>query len=315
MAKLFFSYSHKDEELRNELEVHLAALRRQGLIEPWHDRRIGPGENIEHSISEHLDSADIILLLVSADFIASDYCYDIEVQRALQRHDAGEAIVVPVILRPCDWHHLPFGKLLATPTDGKPVSKFASKDDALLEVSRSIRKCSEQLNSKFGLPSLPTQLKTPSEPQQIRPRSSNLRVKKTFTDREKQKFKTDAFDYIANYFDSSLLELEARNQHIETDFRRIDANQFTASIFVRGTEVSTCTISFGNRSGFVEGITYSAGTRSGGGFNESLSVTDDGYVLLLRPLGMFSFGKDRDITFSHQGAAEYYWEMLIRPLQ
>jgi hypothetical protein len=73
MARLFFSYSHRDEAFRDELEIHLSALKRQGVIETWHDRRIGAGKEFDPAISEHLESADIILLLVSPYFIASDY--------------------------------------------------------------------------------------------------------------------------------------------------------------------------------------------------------------------------------------------------
>lgn len=121
MVEVFFSYSHKDEDLRNELEIHLAVLKRQGVISTWHDRRITAGDEFADKISCHLESADIILLLVSPYFIASDYCYEVEMKRALERHDAGEARVIPVILHPCYWHGAPFGRLLAVPSDGKPV--------------------------------------------------------------------------------------------------------------------------------------------------------------------------------------------------
>ena len=136
MASVFMSYSHTDEELRKELEKHLAGLRRQGVISSWHDRRIGPGEEIHGEISAHLDAADIILLLVSADFLASDYCYDVEMTRAMERHKQGTARVIPVILRPCDWQEAPFGSLKACPTDGKPVVKHTSLDDGFLEVAQ-----------------------------------------------------------------------------------------------------------------------------------------------------------------------------------
>jgi hypothetical protein len=113
LLNLFFSYSHKDEALRDELEVHLAMLKRQGVISIWHDRRITAGEDFAGEIDQNLATADIILFLVSPDFIASDYCYDIEVKQALERHETGKAKVIPVILRPCDWKHAPFGHLLA----------------------------------------------------------------------------------------------------------------------------------------------------------------------------------------------------------
>ena len=128
MAHVFFSYSHADEELRNELEKHLAGLLRQRVITTWHDRRIGPGDELHDQIDEQLNAADIVLLLVSADFLASDYCYDVEMARAMERHEGGEARVIPVILRSCDWHGAPFGTLMAVPPDGKPVVKHATLD-------------------------------------------------------------------------------------------------------------------------------------------------------------------------------------------
>jgi hypothetical protein len=101
-VKLFYSYAHKDEELRQKLETHLSLMRRSGQIAGWHDRDIDAGKEWKESIDENLDSAQIILLLVSADFLASDYCYDIEMKRAMERHELREACVVPIILRPCD---------------------------------------------------------------------------------------------------------------------------------------------------------------------------------------------------------------------
>ena len=139
MNTIFLSYSHRDEELRNELEIHLQALQRQGLIETWHDRRIAAGDDVHHSISAQLETASIILLLVSPYFIASDYCYDVEMKRALELNSANQARVIPVILEPCVWHDLPFGGLLATPTDGKPVSKHANLHDAFVDIVNAIR--------------------------------------------------------------------------------------------------------------------------------------------------------------------------------
>ncbi len=115
----FYSYAHEDEELRDELEKHLSLLQRQGLITTWHDRCIAPGTDWVHEIDAHLEAASIILLLIIPDFLASDYCYDVEVQRALERHTCGEARVIPIIVRPVDWHSAPFGHLQCLPRDGK----------------------------------------------------------------------------------------------------------------------------------------------------------------------------------------------------
>jgi TIR domain len=118
---LFYSYSHRDEVLRGELEAHLSFLRRSKLIAEWHDRMIGAGEEWKGQIDRQLAEADIILLLVSADFIASDYCWGEEMTKALARHQLGEARVIPVILRSCRWQKTPLGSLQAVPRDGKPV--------------------------------------------------------------------------------------------------------------------------------------------------------------------------------------------------
>jgi tetratricopeptide (TPR) repeat protein len=137
--KLFFSYSHKDEELRNQLALHLTMLKREGVIQEWHDRRIIAGQEWGSQIDVHLNTADIILLLVSADFLASDYCYDIEVKRAMQRHASGEACVIPVIIRTCDWTSAPFGKLQVLPKDARPVTRWDDRDEAFLDIAKGIR--------------------------------------------------------------------------------------------------------------------------------------------------------------------------------
>lgn len=151
-AALFYSYSHKDETLRDELETHLSPLRREGIIRSWHDRRIGPGKDLEHEINSHLEEANVILLLVSPDFVASDYCYSKEVARALERHQAGEVRVVPVILRPVDWKKLPFGKLLALPKDAYPVTKWQNRDEAFLDVAQGIRHAVAELRQQASAP-------------------------------------------------------------------------------------------------------------------------------------------------------------------
>lgn len=163
MARLFFSYSHKDETLRTELEIHLATLKRQGVIDTWHDRGITAGREFDREISKELEAADIILLLISPYFIASDYCYDIELKRALEKHTAGEAVVIPVILHPSDWQSLPFGRLTATPLDGKPISDFPNIHAAFLQVNQAIRKAAEEVNARSSSVAKPSQAPSPRE--------------------------------------------------------------------------------------------------------------------------------------------------------
>lgn len=143
--EVFISYSHNDETLRKELEKHLSILKRQKLISTWHDRNIGAGEEWKGQIDKHLDSAQMILLLVSADFLASDYCYDIELKRAIERHKAGEARVIPIILRPVEWKGALFNELHALPTDAKPITCWGSLDEAFLDVTKGLKKVIEDM--------------------------------------------------------------------------------------------------------------------------------------------------------------------------
>lgn len=147
--RLFLSYSHQDESLREELEVHLKGLERTGLIaRPWSEREIQGGSEWSQEIETALAKADIIVLLVSADFIASDYCYTKEMTAALARHSRDEAKVIPVILRPTDnWASAPFARLRTLPRDGKPVTAWSSRDEAWVSVVREIRIVCEGLKA------------------------------------------------------------------------------------------------------------------------------------------------------------------------
>ena len=139
-VEIFCSYANADEEWRKKLETHLSLLKRQGLVSFWHDRLIAPGTDWAKALDTHLETASVILLLVSADFFASDYCYGIEMKRALEREAAGEARVVPILVRPADWKSAPFAHLQALPTDAKPIASWRNKDTALADVAAGIRR-------------------------------------------------------------------------------------------------------------------------------------------------------------------------------
>src|SRR5437762_3425167 len=157
--KIFFSYAHEDQELRDELEKHLKVLKRQGHALTWHDRNISAGKEWAREIDTHLNTADIILLLVSSDFMESDYCYESEMKHALQRHERGEADVLPIILRPVYWEDAPFSKFQVLPKNGTPVTHWLDRDEAfenitkgILEVirARSLNKATVQKNKKLS---------------------------------------------------------------------------------------------------------------------------------------------------------------------
>lgn len=137
--RLFYSYAHEDEVFRKALDKHLSALKRTGVIAPWHDRRIVPGVDWAHEIDRHLEDAHLILLLVSADFLASDYCWGVEMERALAMHRAGAARLVPVMVRPVDFEGVPFANLQALPREAKPITEWRNPDTAWADVAKGIR--------------------------------------------------------------------------------------------------------------------------------------------------------------------------------
>lgn len=138
-AKVFCSYSHKDEPFRQEFEAHVALMRRRGWISMWHDRKILSGDDWAGEIDSNLNLADIVTLLVSADFLNSDYCYDKETAIAMKRREKEGTLVIPVIVRPCDWHDAPFGALQAIPQDGKAVSSWPDRDEAWTDVAQRFK--------------------------------------------------------------------------------------------------------------------------------------------------------------------------------
>jgi TIR domain len=166
-VEIFFSYAHEDEALRDKLAKHLKLLQRQGLITSWHDRDITAGEEWKNEIDSHLESANIILLLISSDFLASNYCYDIELKRALERHESNEARIIPIILRSVDWHLSSFGKLNALPQDGKAITSWPNEDEAFTDVVKGLRRVIDKLNGTAVDPSpaINKQNTTPNSPE------------------------------------------------------------------------------------------------------------------------------------------------------
>ena len=281
-VKVFFAYSHKDEDLRDQLDVQLSMLKHEGLIESWHDRCITAGSTLDPSIDVKLEEANIILLLVSPDFLASEYCYEVEMNRALERHRSGQVRVIPVILRPCDWSHAPFADLLAVPRDGKPVTKWQNKDEAFLDIAKSIRKVIEEIGVAR---SVSTSSKPFSEPssrevsESIGTYSSNLRLRKTFTQFDKDSFLEKSFEYIAQFFENSLDRLSKENPRIQSRFNRIDSSHFSAAIYRDGQDLSHCRVWYSGSQSFANGIAYSENNYEGdNAYNELLSAeeTDQG---------------------------------------
>lgn len=317
MTRAFVSYCHVDELYRAELQKHLTLLQKQGLIDVWNDHRIPAGGELEVRISAELEAAELILLLVSPDFMASDYCYSVEMRRAMERHEDGTAIVVPIIVRPTDWHSGPFGKLKALPRDGKPVVKWTTLDDAFLDVVKSLRALVSQRANQSGAgvtraatpPTLvATQVAAP------RPRSSNLALRKEFSDMDRDRFLDEGFAFIREYFENSVEELGPRNPGYEGRLRLISNDAFTATIYRDGKKVAGCFIRlssmYGGRHRQIGYSNSDSGTDNS--FNELVSVDADEQAMFFK-MQLSTWGGQGDkLTFT--GAAEALWKLFVERL-
>ena len=144
-VKIFFCYAQEDEQILNQLKSHLRLLERQGLIELWYDREISAGIEWEQDDTKHLSEAQIILLLVSPDFMNSDYCYSVMMQRAMMRYNQGEARVIPIILSRCDWKNAPFSKLQVIPKHARPITEWEDRGAAFDNIVTNIRRVVDEL--------------------------------------------------------------------------------------------------------------------------------------------------------------------------
>jgi hypothetical protein len=175
--KVFLSYAHQDEPLLQSLVKHLQGLQRQGSIDVWYDRDLRAGAERQKEIDKNLNTAQMILLLISPDFMASDYCYSKEMIRAVERHEQGEACVIPVILRHVDWtEKTPFAQLEVLPTYGQPVvvSDGYNVDEALYDVAKGIRRSLESLLTKPATGTNRDQEKLSTLPSSLPPGENHL---------------------------------------------------------------------------------------------------------------------------------------------
>jgi TIR domain len=307
MATAFISYSHRDEVFRQQLETHLAPLRRQGLLSVWHDRRITAGDALDDAISEHLESADLILMLISADFVASDYCYAREMTRALERHEAKAARAISIICRPCDFHALPFARFVLLPTDAKAVSSWADRDAAWVDVVRGIRRALEATTAA-RVPRAHTTLEADVRPALAAERP---RLPRRTTDLQMDSFSRNAMRDVGTFFQKELDMLEMRDPAWKGEFRQIDANRFTGQVYVDEKEVASCTIFRGGMG--PRTIHYSQGLIStASSWNEALTVEADEGGPYLKPMGMaMHFRGQRPNRMEPFDAAQFLFEMLM----
>jgi hypothetical protein len=238
------------------------------------------GDPIDDTISAHLESADLILMLISADFIASDYCYAKEMTRALERHEARAACAMSIICCPCDFHGLPFARFVLLPTDAKSVSPWADRDAAWVDVVKGIRRA---LDAGVAKPQAPVSVNDSRDSR--RPEAINRSpLPRRTTDLQMDKFATNSMRDIGMYFKKELDMLEMRNLAWKGEFHEIDANRFTGQVYLDEKEVASCTIFRGGMG--PRTIHYSQGVvSSANSWNEALTVEADEGGPYLKPMG------------------------------
>lgn len=234
--KAFISYSHKDAALLEKLHTHLSQLKRDGQLTSWTDEDILAGGSVSQDISQSLESAQIFLALLSPDYIASQYCYEKEFQRALQLHESGKLTIVPIILEPCDWLNTPFKAFKALPKDGKAISIWQNTNTAFLDVIQNIRKLLSGVTE--GEPMLPKAINTDKP---IAP-SRNYRVKRDFDSIQKIEFTEQSFTDIRKTLGDYIEELLQVDDQIKCRITKNEVNDFEAILVNRNKIGSEATL-------------------------------------------------------------------------
>ncbi|MDE1918036.1 MAG: toll/interleukin-1 receptor domain-containing protein [Sphingomonadales bacterium] len=252
MATGFISYTHVDSHFKDQLIRHLAPIRREGLIEVWHDGMLKPGEHLDPTVQAALAQSDLVLLLISSDFFHSEYCYEQEMVRAFARQREGLARVVPIILRPCQWMAVPIGEgqrlsdFVALPKDGLPVTSWSDADAAYNDVAGAIREMLRATPAAQAAKPVPErEAPSPAEGSRSSPASGvapMLALNAKPTDLDRDRFLRMGFSATADLFERNLRELKASDARIETDLERIDSRTFVASVYLDGNRVGMISI-------------------------------------------------------------------------
>jgi hypothetical protein len=314
------------------LEVHLKPIKRDHNLVIWKDRELLPGASFDDEIRAQLDQADIIILLASPDFIASDYCHDVEMARALERHKAGECCIITVVLEPCQWQHTPLGKFVALPTDGRPVSDWPTPNAAYHDTALAIRRAVEDMIHQRGasppmdhpspIPIPSPSTRAPAVPAQPRPATrtniGGLNLPRKFTQADRDQFQDEAFETIASFFDASLQSAASSDRNITVRFRRVDINSFTAVLYIDGNAEARCRIWNGGSGGGASfsGICFSHDPNStNNSMNEQMTIETSGNELRLKAMGMASLGSKYQHPMAPEEAGQYFWNVFTQRLQ
>ena len=311
MTKAFISYSHRDEKALDRLHVHLTMLRRENLITAWYDREILAGDDFDREISLNLRDSDLFFALVSPDFLASNYCYEQEMENALKRHEDGTLRVIPIILEPCDWKTSPLGKLKALPKDGNPISLWTNENVAYLDVVTELRRLTGA--SGQNLQDVAAKSQEPISNQIIGQQSRRYRIKKEFDSIDHDEFRRQTFAIIEEYFGRSINELNKIGDPIRAHFEKMGSGAFSCTVINKAArnKEAHITIRNGDDGLFGDAITYSFSRRNSNSANGFIRVEANEYELYLKADEM-SFRRPRNEgPMSAEQSADALWHEFI----
>lgn len=322
MTTGFISYTHADTALKEELVRHLAPLQREGLIDLWHDGMLRPGEHLDPAVQAALAASDVVILLVSAGFIASDYCYEQEMLRAFARQREGTARVIPIILKPCQWKGVPIGKgetlsaFIALPKDGKAVINWPDTDTAFDNAVGSIR---DMIKAGGSSPQISGNIAQTlgTSARATRPAGSSnlLGISTKPTDLDRDRFLRSGFTTTAALFEEKLAELKASDLRIDTDFEQIDSRSFAASVYFDGNRVGQVSIWHGSqmwRNALC--LSYDTATSSRSSMNDCLPIEDTPHGLAFGVSATMS-RRLAEGPLDAAGAAAYFWENFLEQVR
>lgn len=310
--KAFISYSHKDAAYLDMLHKHLSILRRDGSLTTWFDREILAGDDIDPTILRELETSDLFLALVSPDFLHSNYCYEIEMTTALQRHSTGSMRVVPIIVEPCDWLSTPLRKIKAVPQDGKSVAEWPNQNNAFLDVVRELRRIisHEKAGDKTSERSPSTPASTPAMASDSI--GSQYRLKKDFDQIDHRDFRERAYKEIRDYIESSIDEIDAL-EGIKARFSDITANSFTCTVIngSRNRGTGHVTVHAGGKMVIMGDIYYSLSENAPENTAHSgFSIKADDYELFLQHQSIMRPNDNERVTPKQAG--KIIWDELLR---
>ncbi|MDE2798464.1 MAG: toll/interleukin-1 receptor domain-containing protein [Gemmatimonadota bacterium] len=310
--KVFISYSHRDDEALNRLHTHLAPLRSEGLIDAWFDREILAGENIDAEITKELESCDLFLMLVSPDFLASDYCVNREMKRALERHRDGAVHVVAIIIEPCDWFSLPIHELKVLPRDGKAISEWMNQNSAYLDVVQELRRIIE--TRKDTVPGT-ERTSFSGGTMDTSPMAPSYRIKKDFDEIHRSEFRETAFATIRDYFQQQI-DLINTIDDLRGRFVSYGPSSFGCTIVnrarLRNQSTAHITVHYRNGRMGLGDISYSFSENSAPNMaNGIFYIESDGYEqYLVNTIGF----RDDQGQLTPKNAAERLWTEFIQQI-